>query len=176
MGDTVLLEGSSATFSAHIVDSVSPGYDSEYITGITYSFSSGDGQTRSGTLSGLWTSALDLSATFNYGSIGSYAPYFTSTVNTTDQYHYWVDTSYFANSGYWYSCGFLSSCWQNTSHWVYQGYTQYNQTNLQSATSSSTSLNVAAAPIPEPETYAMMLAGLGLLGFMARRRKQKEAA
>jgi len=28
-----------------------------------------------------------------------------------------------------------------------------------------------AAPIPEPETYAMLLAGLGLLGFMARRRK-----
>lgn len=27
--------------------------------------------------------------------------------------------------------------------------------------------------IPEPETYAMMLAGLGLLGFAARRRKQK---
>ncbi len=33
----------------------------------------------------------------------------------------------------------------------------------------------AAAPIPEPETYAMMLAGLGLMGFVARRRKQKQA-
>jgi probable HAF family extracellular repeat protein len=30
-----------------------------------------------------------------------------------------------------------------------------------------------AAPVPEPETYAMMLAGLGLLGVVARRRKQK---
>lgn len=27
-------------------------------------------------------------------------------------------------------------------------------------------------PVPEPETYAMMLAGLGLLGFMARRKKR----
>ena len=27
--------------------------------------------------------------------------------------------------------------------------------------------------IPEPETYALMLAGLGLVGFMARRRKAK---
>jgi len=26
--------------------------------------------------------------------------------------------------------------------------------------------------VPEPETYAMLMAGLGLLGFMARRRKQ----
>jgi hypothetical protein len=32
------------------------------------------------------------------------------------------------------------------------------------------------APVPEPETYAMMLAGLGLLGVVARRRKQKSAA
>jgi hypothetical protein len=30
--------------------------------------------------------------------------------------------------------------------------------------------------VPEPETYAMMLAGLGLLGFIARRRKQNLAA
>ena len=28
-----------------------------------------------------------------------------------------------------------------------------------------------AAPVPEPETYAMMLAGLGLIGFSARRKK-----
>ena len=32
------------------------------------------------------------------------------------------------------------------------------------------SFHVNVAPIPEPETYAMLLAGLGLLGFSARRR------
>ena len=31
--------------------------------------------------------------------------------------------------------------------------------------------NVILAAVPEPETYAMMLAGLGLLGAVARRRK-----
>jgi len=31
--------------------------------------------------------------------------------------------------------------------------------------------NHAFAAIPEPETYAMLLAGLGLMGFVARRRK-----
>ena len=35
---------------------------------------------------------------------------------------------------------------------------------------NSANWNVSA--VPEPETYAMLLAGLGLMGFMARRRKQ----
>ena len=31
--------------------------------------------------------------------------------------------------------------------------------------------NYTTAPVPEPETYAMLLAGLGLVGFIARKRK-----
>ncbi|UJP02121.1 MAG: PEP-CTERM sorting domain-containing protein, partial [Nitrosomonas sp.] len=37
------------------------------------------------------------------------------------------------------------------------------------------SLTVITA-VPEPETYAMLLAGLGLMSFMVYRRKLKEAA
>lgn len=33
--------------------------------------------------------------------------------------------------------------------------------------------SLAAAPVPEPESYAMLLAGLGAVGFMARRRQSK---
>ncbi len=32
----------------------------------------------------------------------------------------------------------------------------------------------AVTPVPEPETYAMMLAGLGAIGFIARRRRRSE--
>ena len=32
------------------------------------------------------------------------------------------------------------------------------------------------APIPEPETYALMLAGLGLLGFVGKRRLRQSSA
>ncbi|OYY92748.1 MAG: hypothetical protein B7Y41_14295 [Hydrogenophilales bacterium 28-61-23] len=35
---------------------------------------------------------------------------------------------------------------------------------------SGNDMLVEISPVPEPETYAMMLAGLGLVGFMARRR------
>lgn len=35
----------------------------------------------------------------------------------------------------------------------------------------SYSLTSALAPVPEPQTYALMLAGLGVIGFLARRRR-----
>ncbi len=33
--------------------------------------------------------------------------------------------------------------------------------------------NIPLAPVPEPQTYAMMLGGLAVMGAMARRRKAK---
>ena len=38
-------------------------------------------------------------------------------------------------------------------------------------------INIAQdfAPLPEPETYALFMAGLGLMGFIARRRKNSQA-
>jgi hypothetical protein len=36
--------------------------------------------------------------------------------------------------------------------------------------------NFQVTAVPEPETYAMLLAGLGLMGTIARRRKSKQQA
>jgi hypothetical protein len=47
--------------------------------------------------------------------------------------------------------------------------------NLVSDTGASFGGAVMLAPVPEPETYGMMLGGLGILGFLARRRKAKQA-
>jgi hypothetical protein len=35
--------------------------------------------------------------------------------------------------------------------------------------------NVTVTAVPEPETYALFMAGLGLMGFIARRRKNGQA-
>jgi hypothetical protein len=43
--------------------------------------------------------------------------------------------------------------------------------NVLSNAAVSYSGNISVAAVPEPETYAMLLAGMGVVGFLARRRK-----
>jgi hypothetical protein len=49
-------------------------------------------------------------------------------------------------------------------------------TGVTLANSGSGTFGVVIAPIPEPEIYAMMLVGLGLVGFAARRKDQARRA
>jgi len=54
--------------------------------------------------------------------------------------------------------------WRSASNEFWNGFTVGVQ---------GTAIEVPTNPIPEPETYALMLAGLGALGYVARRRRGK---
>jgi len=59
----------------------------------------------------------------------------------------------------------------------YVQFTGLNGSKITSLTFTSSidafeSANYSVTPIPEPETYALMLAGLGAIGFIARRRQK----
>ena len=58
---------------------------------------------------------------------------------------------------------------------VYTDATSYGSGTALLQDGSQASISVLT-PVPEPETYAMLLAGLGLMGFVARRRQRKLAA
>lgn len=56
----------------------------------------------------------------------------------------------------------------------YSGFRIALESTISGASGGPESFSAISA-VPEPETYAMLLSGLGLLGFAARRRKQKSA-
>lgn len=84
------------------------------------------------------------------------------------------------------SGGVLTPADSNASHYSYtvSGLTggshtlQFKGVNNTSASDSTLFLNNVSvtAAVPEPETYAMMMAGLAMVGVVARRRKAQKAA
>lgn len=65
----------------------------------------------------------------------------------------------------------LSLTWGPTAG----GHMELNITGITNGTLGGLySGSISAAPVPEPETYAMLLAGLGLMGAVVRRRSMRK--
>jgi hypothetical protein len=70
----------------------------------------------------------------------------------------------------------VGSTWAENSFWTYaygDSYFSGGDFSYASFSVLNPTLTFYTAPVPEPETYAMMLAGLAGLGLMARRRAAK---
>ena len=173
----------SVTFSTYFTDTLTAGFDSEYIKSVSYVFNSVDGQTSSNSFAtnsqGGIAPTVNLSQSFTYATPGTYQPSFSAKVTTFDNYS--VTHPNFIGLGYSYSypsnCGPTSNCAAyGYSYPIFgEDKTEYYSTELNFDVSSATSLTVAT-PVPESETYTMMLAGVVLIGGVARRRKQKAVA
>jgi hypothetical protein len=109
-----------------------------------------------------------------------------------------VDNIYVKNEGLWTLVGSLNGAndaWAFTNFTLDSSYFNEIATGLEVkmeidrgtstgwvVTLAKSSLSIDGGgvpppnPVPEPETYAMMLAGLGVVGALARRRKAKQQA
>lgn len=80
----------------------------------------------------------------------------------------WINSAYtFASSGsYYLEFGVI-----NWGDEAYDTALAFDFSGLQGA--NFTNVKTVAAPVPEPETWALMMAGVSLMGFVARRRRSR---
>ena len=121
---------------------------------------------------------------------GSFSTSTFVTLKSTDGT--WGDPGYLVRSGSYLPIsvglwGSVNEAWMNWGDTVQLESVHAYQEGVELAAADFTILSQnnqanfadfahVMVPVPEPETYAMMLAGLGLLGLAQRRRKQQANA
>ncbi len=117
-----------------------------------------------GTLTGIATDTVTINGVARAFTWNLSLPNYGESILNSN---YWQMYQYL--KGYTTDGSYLESMVMLTSDRVSSSY--FCLANLQNNGSVFFSGYSINAPVPEPETYAMLLAGLGLLGFTARRRK-----
>lgn len=75
------------------------------------------------------------------------------------------------NTQYWYGTEGGSGAWYLSTYYGIQGSEVKSYPGYAMAVHSG-DVGTVVANVPEPETYAMLLAGLGLIGAIGRRRSR----
>jgi hypothetical protein len=146
-------EGGTTSFLALSASiSAGPGTEVGEITSYALTFSSGDGQSTfiSGEPGG-WD--IGWLIPFTYANPGSFLAHVSGTISWSEGFYFHFPPLQ--------SELFLSEATFTLDPAIYYTFV---------------SVEGVAAPIPEPETYAMLLAGLALLGFVTRKRRTTTAA
>lgn len=121
---------------------------------------------------------------FNAFTFGSYTPYDESTASFSDSINMsggtgkktgtWTSDWLAFNSDSWSYSGFYYNLYANSS--VGRWNQVLGSSNADVNVKFSYDLDLSSGntpPVPEPETYAMLLAGLGVIGMATRRRSQR---
>jgi hypothetical protein len=104
------------------------------------------------------------------GAMGDWYDYGYASASISGSYTDGLYSSGYANSGYGNGSYYIGSASHNGSFTMAVVGTGGVTTGSIQAYASAYALS-PSAPVPEAETYALMLAGLGMVGWMVRRRR-----
>jgi hypothetical protein len=176
--------GNNVTLDLQLTLSPDSGYSGIYLTGGSVTFDSGFGPSTVLSIPTSNPTFADINTTFNYATVGNYNPSFSATVFYNEWYTYYTLLGYNTVIVGYHSCGvFGSSSCPDYATFPYYGYvtaTNSFQTTLTGYTELAvldlTVGNEAPTATPLPAALPLFAGGLGLIGLLARRRKQKQAA
>jgi hypothetical protein len=131
--------------------------------------------------SGILTVGAPGNAYLSYGyafsgatSFGSFIPTAASSGTGSDFGFNRTSGTLYVPAGYVSGSAVSGTATYDNTTLAAMGFTggTYNVAYAFPFTGDSIVVNVPAVPVPEPGTYALMLAGLGVMGFMAGQRRQ----
>lgn len=162
-------------------------YDRDINTLYTYSFQRGTGGLES------FSNPIDLSPGIYQDPYHTFSPIFDATsdhlyfsdmtLGSDAQSNYYMHILFHADFspvgsssvGYFSYSEQLDACSINNPNHCGASIVGFGYAGQLLISSAPPNIPPSTRTVPEPETYAMLLAGLGLLGYMTRRRKQKAA-